>query len=99
MKVFYGGIFIEGETLLEAGIHHPIKLEYYKTINEEKDIYGIDIIKTKYKGNQTSTEEKEIKYLSNDETKIEKLLYLLKKNNVTPVTAQDIVDDLLKQGF
>lgn len=97
MKVFYGGIFIERETLLKAGIHHPIKLEYYKTINEENDIYGIDIIKTEYKRKQIRTEEKEIKYLSNDETKIEKILKIFKEYAVTPITAQDVADDLLNQ--
>ena len=42
MKTFFGGTFIEKEKLEEAGINHPIKLEYYKEINEE--IFSIVII-------------------------------------------------------
>ena len=99
MKVFYGGIFLGKDVLQEAGIEHPIKLEYYKMINEKTDEYGIDIIKTEYKENNIITEEKEINYLSNDETKIEKILNLFKENAVTPITAQDVAEDLLKQSL
>ena len=35
MKTFFGSIFIEKEKLQEAGVKYPIKLEYYKIINEE----------------------------------------------------------------
>ena len=35
MKKFYGGVFINNQILEEAGIKHPIKLEYYKNINYE----------------------------------------------------------------
>ena len=97
MRVFYGGIYVERKTLQEAGIEHPIKLEYYKTIN--KETFGIDIIKTEYKNNNIITEEKVIEQLSKDETKIDKMLKLFKSCAVTPITAQDIADDLLKQSF
>ena len=33
LKEFYGGIFIDKETLTASGIEYPIKLEYYKTKN------------------------------------------------------------------
>ena len=52
MKTFFGSVFIEKEKLDEAGIKYPIKLEYYKQINEDeistyqKPKYGIEIIKT-----------------------------------------------------
>ena len=36
MKTFFGGNFIKEEMLSEAGIYHPIKLEYYKRINEDE---------------------------------------------------------------
>ena len=47
MKTFFGSIFIEKEKLQEAGVKYPIKLEYYKIINEDEFInknnakYGI----------------------------------------------------------
>ena len=36
MTTFFGGVFIDQETLETAGINYPIKLEYYKRINENK---------------------------------------------------------------
>ena len=99
MKVFYGGIYIKRKTLQEAGIEHPIKLEYYKTINKENKTFGIDIIKKEYKRNDIIIEEKEIKHRINDESKIDKMLNIFKTFAVTPITANDIAEDLLKQSF
>ncbi|MBR3162520.1 MAG: hypothetical protein IKF17_00245 [Clostridia bacterium] len=99
MRVFYGGIYLEKKTLQEAGIEHPIKLEYYKIINTEEKIYGIDIVKTEYKTNNMIKEEKELKEISKDELKIEKMLNIFKSCAVTPITAQEVVEDLLKQTF
>ena len=73
MRTFFGGTFIEKEKLEEAGIKHPIKLEYYKQINEDeinshkKAKYGIEIIKTEYIPNNLKIETKNIKYVTNDE--------------------------------
>ena len=50
--MFFGGRFIEKEKLENEGIYHPIKLEYYKRINEEEYIrgennkFGISVVKT-----------------------------------------------------
>lgn len=105
MKVFYGGTFIDQKMLQEAGIRHPIKLEYYKMINEdelikhEKEIYGIQVVKTEYKLSNISTEEKVIKYISNDEIKINRMLNLFQEYAVTPIQARDVTDDLLRQSL
>lgn len=105
MKVFYGGTFVNTEQLKEAGIEHPIKLEYYKMINEDemikhkREIYGIKVIKTEYIKSNTITEEKEIKHLSNDEIKIEKMLNLFQENLVTPISVDDVITDLRKQSI
>lgn len=105
MKTFFGGKFIEKEKLVEAGIDYPIKLEYYKKINEEEFVkkdkakFGIEIVKTEYIPNNTTIENKEIKYLSNDEDKINKILNLFKENEVTPIGVEDILLDLSKKLF
>ena len=105
MKTFFGGVFIKKESLVEAKIYHPIKLEYYKRINEDEIIgnknakYGISIVKTEYIQNTTKTESKELKYLSNDENKIEKLLNILKENEVTPIGVEDVISDLKSLFF
>ena len=99
MRVFYGGIYLERKALREAGIEHPIKLEYYKTINRKEKEFGIDIVKLEYKTNNTIKEETQIKHLTKDEEKIEKMLNIFKSYTVTPITAKDVISDLLKQSI
>ncbi|MGN1298225.1 MAG: DUF6514 family protein [Clostridia bacterium] len=100
MKKFFGGTFIEKEKLKEAGIGHPIKLEYYKIINEEESSnsnkYGVNIVKTEYINNDIKVEEKTIEYLSNNEQKVNDILTILKENEVTPICVQDIICDFSK---
>lgn len=105
MNAFFGSIFIEKEKLREAGVEYPIKLEYYKIINEDEFInkenakYGIKIVKTEYKKNNTKIEDKTIRYLSNNEQRVEDILSLFKKNEVTPVCAKDIICDFSKEVY
>ena len=102
MKIFFGGTFIEKEKLEEAGIEHPIKLEYYKIINEDEFVkksnekYGIKIVKTEYLQDNTKVEDKTIKYLSSNEQKVNDILEILKYNQVTPISVQDVICDFSK---
>ena len=103
MTTFFGGVFLNHETLAAAGINHPIKLEYYKKINEDelfqinKAKYGISIVKTEYEQGRIKVEEKGIKYLTNDEKRANYLLNLLKENYVTPIGLDDVICDFSKQ--
>ncbi|MCI8444547.1 MAG: hypothetical protein HFJ37_05280 [Clostridia bacterium] len=105
MKTFFGSIFIKKEKLQEAGIEHPIKLEYYKMINEDELVhgknakYGIKIIKTEYLEKDTKVEDKTIKYLSSNEQKINDILNILKENEVTPIGVQDVICDFSKSSL
>lgn len=105
MKTFFGSIFIEKERLQEAGVEYPIKLEYYKIINEDEFInrnnakYGIKVVKTEYIENNIKTEDKTLKYLSSNEQKINEILKILKKNEVTPICLEDIIYDFSKENL
>ena len=105
MKTFFGSVFIEKEKLEEAGITHPIKLEYYKQINEdeinsyEKTKYGIHIIKTEYEPNHTKVENKSIKYVTNDEIEANQILDIFRKNQVTPINSEEVIVDLFRKKF
>ena len=105
MKRFYGGTFIDKELLEEAGKNYPIKLEYYKNINEDELIggknskFGISVVKTEYLPENTKVETKNIKYLTNDEKEIEKVLETFKRNQVTPIAVEDVICDLYKKVF
>lgn len=103
MKTFFGSTFINKEKLEKENINYPIKLEYYKIINEDElnknnaTKFGINIVKTEYKNNNSNVEEKAIKYLSNDEQKINEILNALKQNEVTPIALEDVIVDFSKQ--
>lgn len=101
MKTFFDGVFISRKTLEEAGIKYPIKLEYYKTSGEEnvQKIFGIEVIKTEYIDGNVKVESKEIKDITNDEQRENEILDLLKRNEVTPVGLQDVLEDLLKTDY
>ena len=79
MRTFFGGAFIDKEKLEEAGIEHPIKLEYYKQINEDdinygKQKYGIQIVKTEYIPDNIKIETKKIPNITNDELEENRIL-------------------------
>ena len=103
MKKFFGGVFLDKESLKEAGINHPIKLDYYKRINEEynteikNEKYGLSIVKTEYINKKIKVEEKVIKHLTNDEKKLDFILQTLKKSRVTPFGLDDIIFEFAKQ--
>lgn len=104
MITLYGSTFINEKELKEAEINHKIKLEYYKIKNEVKTLkngkiskFGINIVKTEYIKDKTKVEEKEIKYLSSDEERVNNILEILKNNKVTPIGVKDVITDLSRK--
>ena len=65
-------------------------------INKDNAKYGIKIVKTEYINDDVKTENKEIKHLSDNEEKTNQILEVLKRNEVTPIGVQDIMQDLLQ---
>lgn len=96
MKNFFGSIFINRDELEEAGINYPIKVEYYKITNEQekikqnKQIYGIQIIKTEYK-DKIGVEQHKVEHITNDEKEIATMLNLMKEFKVTPIGLEDVI--------
>ena len=93
------------EELEDIGVKYPIKLDYYKTKTNEENIkneneikYGIEVIKTSYIEDRVDVEKRTIPEIIKDEIKIEQILSKLKQNKVTPVSAEYIVEDLLKES-
>ena len=104
MKHFYAGTFMSRNDLANIGVDYPIKLEYYKTQpnittdnNNEEIKYGIEVIKTSYKKEKTKIENSKIEEITEDENLVNKILDVLKRNEVTPVIAEYVVEDLLKE--
>ena len=104
MKYFFGCTFLNHRELEDMGVKYPIKLEYYKTqtneeeVKNQKDIkYGIEVIKTSYIEEKVNIEKRTIPEIIKDEIKIEQILSKLKQNKVTPVSAEYVIEDLLKE--
>ena len=99
MKTFYGVTFMNKEKLKEVGVFHPIKLEYYKLREEVKynnsEVYGIEIVKTEYIGENVKVEKAIKEKIIFDEENTDNILDLLKNGEVTPISLEDIVDDIL----
>lgn len=96
MKSFFGSIFINRDRLKEAGIDYPIKVEYYKIINEGEKIkqnelkYGIQIIKTEYR-DKIGIEQNRLENITNDEKEISTMLKIVKEYEVTPIGLEDVI--------
>lgn len=97
MKTFFDGTFVSEDSLKETDIKYPIKLEYYKTLEEENVVnkYGIEIVKTEYIDGKTYTESKRMNNITNSLEEEEKILKLLKNNEVTPIGLEDVLQDLI----
>lgn len=105
MKYFFGCTFMSREELADIGVKYPIKLEYYKTQTNEEDVrspkdikYGIEVIKTSYVDEKVNIEKRIIPEIIRDEIKINQILDKLKQNKVTPVSAEYVIQDLLKES-
>lgn len=98
MRTLYGDTYINEEELRKIGINYPIKLEYYKTYRNkstENVEYGIEIIKRSYLGGVINIERSTIKNVNTDDSIVNKILKILKENEVTPISAKEVVHDLL----
>ena len=98
MKTFFDGVFISQSHLDEAGIKYPIKLEYYKTSREEnvQTKYGIEVVKTEYLDGNVRIETKEVRDVFANKEEQEKILTILRDNEVTPIGVEDVLQDLLQ---
>ena len=98
MKTFFDGMFMNKEELRKKGILYPIKLEYYKIkdLKSKNDIFGIEVVKTEYINEEVKVEKASIDKLTNDEKIENSILDILKRNEVTPVILEDVIEDLVK---
>ena len=98
MKTFFDGVFMNKEKLKEEGFEYPIKLEYYKTSVEEENVetkYGIEVIKTEYLDGNMNIETKELKNVTNNLAEENRILTILKNNEVTPIGLEDVIKEIL----
>ena len=78
-----------------------VLIEYYLTEKEEEDEdfnskkpYGIEIVKKQKIDGVTYREIKRVNDMSDDAENLKKLLSILYRNSVTPITVGDVLEDL-----
>ncbi len=101
MKSFFGGTYIGKEELEENNIFYPIRLEYYKIEKQFKQnpIYGLEVVKTEYQNQERPKVTNEIvEGITTDENEINNILKKLKQGTVTPMSAEEIVEELGKKN-
>ncbi len=98
MKIFFGGRFMDREKLRKEGILYPIKLEYYKIkdLKNRNDVFGIEVVKTEYINQEIKVEKASVETFTNDEIMENAVLEALKRNEVTPISLEDVLQDLAK---
>ena len=97
MKTFFDGIFIDGNNAQYEG-EYPIKLEYYKTIKTEGNVeakYGLEIVSTEFINGKVNIESKTIDNITDTLEEIDKVLTIIKNNEVTPIGIQDAIDEIV----
>ena len=103
-KTFYGNALLDAEDLKDKVNKYPIALEYYKIsnkrkglVNEEYEVYGVEIIKKEYIGEEIKTESNRIDNITKNEETLDKVIKLLKDNTVTPISLDDVINDMFIQ--
>ena len=97
MKTFFDGIFINCNDAQNEG-EYPIKLEYYKTIKTEENVeakYGIEIVETEFINGKVNIESKAIDDIAITSKEIERILTILKNNEVTPIGIEDAINEIV----
>lgn len=97
VKTFFDGVFIDKQKLEEEGIKYPIRLEYFRTSMQEnvKEKFGIQVVKTEYLDTKVNVETKEVNNLTDNIYEANRILTLLKNNEVTPIGVEDVLQEIL----
>lgn len=100
-RFLYGGIQLDEEELKRNNIYHNIEVEYYKITNDKTKLfqgkgktYGIEVIMREYINGKVIIENEKIPVLTKNEQIVEKVLEILKNNEVTPTTVKCVIEDL-----
>lgn len=98
LKSLYGTERLELEDLIDSGINHLVELTYYKIrdTNKSEKQYAVEIVKTEHLENKLNVESEKINLFTDNETKTDYILELLKRNKVTPIGLQDTITEIAK---
>lgn len=104
LGTYHGATLLNENDATDTNIKNKIELEYYtmekqRYIQSKKIVfYGISIVKKEYGKNTIKYERQSVENVSTSENKIKDIVELLKEHKVTPVTLEDVLEDLMKQS-
>lgn len=95
LKKLYGKTVIDSFDSEELADGYKIQLEYYQLENNTSSKpYGIEIVKRNVENNIMNIENKIIENICDREIDASRLLDILISNKVTPISADDVIQDL-----
>lgn len=98
IRKFYGEVTVRVNNLNYEDYFYEFTVEYYKTLNEfnktKNNKFGIELIKKIKIEKNEIIERKEINNFLDSEEKADKLLEILKRNKVTPISVEEVINDL-----
>ncbi len=95
MKTFFDGIYIRSSE--HEDMEYPIKLEYYKTWDEDENVeakYGIEIVETEFIDGKVNIENEMVKNITSNINQIDEILTVLRDKEVTPIGMLDALDEM-----
>ena len=96
LKKFYGKTVLDNSDSDEIRKDFKIELEYYQIEDETfNKPYGIEIVKKDTEENENHVENKIVDSICCDKQDVDALLEILVRNKVTPIIAEEIVEDWL----
>lgn len=97
LKKLYGKTMIDDSDLEEVCGDNSIELEYYQIESKTSSKpYGIEIVKKSINNDIMNIEDKMVENICNKEQDNNKLLEILMNYKVTPISVDDIIEDLSK---
>ena len=98
IKSLYGTEILGLEDLIETKLNHIIELTYYKIkdTKENTNQYAVEIVKTEHIGEKIKVEKEKMNLLTDNETKTDEILDILKRNKVTPIGLEDTMIEISK---
>lgn len=98
-RKFFGDAIIKFEDFEGIDNREPFKIEYYRTQNMPKGAnvakYGIEILKKKECDDNVILDKEVINNISSVEEDVNNILSILQRNKVTPISAGDVIEDLM----
>lgn len=103
IREFYGGTFLNRNSIEYGYNNEKIELKYYKIINNittkknKKTKFGVEVVKKSVSDNIITEEKKEIFNCIENEETADKVLELLKINKVSPINVIEVLEDLSRK--